>query len=385
MDPADLLWYSLAAVRWGIGAFAVLLLVATVLSETRFPHWPVRMWDFPRSQITICCVAIAVLWPILSLRGGWTWFDWTLPVLLLAAAGRQLHWIWPYLAATKHDLKRADEGVEADLTLIISNVLQQNDDYARWRKVIGEEDADVVACAETNERWIAEIGQLLDESHPHTVKIPQDNMYGMAIWSRIPLHDVNVRRIVQEDIPSVHLTLELHDGRRSSLHVLHPRPPAPQEGDSSAPRDAELVVVAREIANEETGDHLPTIVCGDLNDVAWSRTTELFQKVSGLLDPRKGRGLYNSFHAGHWWVRFPLDHVFVGREFLLVEMQRLDSVGSDHFPMLIRLALKPDEGLRRNEKDSLEDAEHEEAEEMVETQKDREAAGLENGHLRKNS
>ena len=119
----------------------------------------------------------------------------------------------------------------------------------------------------------------------------------------------------------------------------HPRPPSPTESDGSDERDAELVIVGRAAESSD----LPVIVAGDLNDVAWSRTTRLFRKLSGLLDPRIGRGMYNTFHAKLPGLRWPLDHLFHSHQFTLVGMQRLDDVGSDHFPILVELALSPGE------------------------------------------
>jgi endonuclease/exonuclease/phosphatase (EEP) superfamily protein YafD len=96
------------------------------------------------------------------------------------------------------------------------------------------------------------------------------------------------------------------------------------------------------VGKETKGKELPIVVMGDLNDVAWSRTNYLFQKISGLVDPRIGRGLYNSFHAGYFFLRFPLDHFFHSTHFRLVELKRLAYFGSDHFPMYIRLSYEPE-------------------------------------------
>ncbi len=82
-------------------------------------------------------------------------------------------------------------------------------------------------------------------------------------------------------------------------------------------------------------------MAGDLNDVAWSRTTRLFCRVSGMLDPRRGRGLFSTFHAHYPLLRWPLDHVFVSEEFTLTHMERLEAFGSDHFPILATLSYQP--------------------------------------------
>ena len=83
---------------------------------------------------------------------------------------------------------------------------------------------------------------------------------------------------------------------------------------------------------------LPCIVFGDLNDVAWSHTTELFRKTSELLDPRRGRGFYPTFSAHSWLMRFPLDYIFCSPHFSLIKMRRMPKNGSDHFATFTHLA-----------------------------------------------
>ncbi len=101
-----------------------------------------------------------------------------------------------------------------------------------------------------------------------------------------------------------------------------------------------MIIVARNIADSD----LPTIVTGDLNDVAWSRTTRLFRKLSGLLDPRVGRGMFNTFHVDYPFLRWPLDHLFHSKHFTVHTIRRLPSIGSDHFPLFTRLAFTPAQG-----------------------------------------
>jgi endonuclease/exonuclease/phosphatase (EEP) superfamily protein YafD len=245
--------------------------------------------------------------------------------------------VWRYTRLAPHEVQ-GSRGADPDrrLSLVFSNVLQTNRDADRLLRTVRAADADLVLCVETDEWWRERLDALTG-SHPHAVRCPLPNTYGMLLYSRLPLEDAAIDFLVQPDIPSIQATVRLRNGERVWLNCIHPRPPAPGESDESLERDVELLVVGRRVRDAR----LPVVVCGDLNDVAWSRTTRLFQKISRLVDPRKGRGFYSTFHARYPGFRYPLDHVFHSDTFRLVEMRRLPYVGSDHFPVYAALSYEP--------------------------------------------
>ena len=206
-------------------------------------------------------------------------------------------------------------------------------------------DPDLVLAMETNAFWADALARL-HPRYPHRIERPQENAYGMMLLSRLELREPEVRFLMDDDVPSFRTRLLLRSGECVWLYGVHPRPP--HTFQASFDRDAELLVVGREIRRSPE----PTIVAGDLNDVAWSYTTRLFQRISGLMDPRLGRGLYASFHARKWYMRWPLDHIFFDPEFRLVRLARLPDIGSDHFPLLAELSYEP-EGKAEQEARSL--------------------------------
>lgn len=311
----------------------LLMILLTVLPFLKFGAWWIRIGDFPRLQIAFGSLAAAIASLFVS-KYSFPAAHITAFFLLLICAIYQFYRILPY---TRFHRKQVEPRRESDsgkiVSLLIYNVLIGNRRTAAFLKLVEKVNPDLILLAEPDARWLQEISAL-EKEYPFNVKYPLDNAYGMALYSRLKLVNPQLKFLIEEDIPSIHTCVRLASGDLIRLYCLHPRPPIPPENDRSTERDAELILVARMIKDTDT----PTIIAGDLNDVAWSRTTNLFQKISGLLDPRIGRGLYSSFHADYPFIRFPLDHVFHTNHFRLVKLKRLPHIGSDHFPIFIALS-----------------------------------------------
>ncbi len=313
-------------------SFAVIL--ASVLPIVVNPHWAFRVFDFPRLQITCAAIISLAGLAVIIVCQSDAIFALSLAALLSIITVYQCWWIFPYTKLHKKHVKNSrNHGAGVGIKLIAANVLQTNTEYEKLLEVIHDNDPDIIVTLESDSTWEKALKPRL-QNYPHCIAVPQDNLYGMHVFSRLPLLNSKVLYRVKDDIPSITADISVADDMPPiHLYFIHPMPPSPTEADESTSRDQELILVAREIDDAQA-----YIVAGDLNDVAWSRTTRLFRKLSGLLDPRIGRGFFNTFHA-HWrLLRWPLDHVFVSRHFTVDQVQRLPDIGSDHFPIMLAVS-----------------------------------------------
>jgi len=315
-------------------AISLCLVSLTALPLIKSGRWWIRVWDFPRQQLGVLLAGALVvqlaLWPDNAI-------EQIICVATMFALAWHLWWIFPYTRLRKTQVKPASRGADPNqrIRLLVANVYQFNRNIHGLFRNISIFSPDLVLVLEADDWWDRHLAALRHR-YPQVVARPQQNTYGMLLFSRLELMSFEVRELVTKGVPSIKALVKLRSGKIVELHCLHPEPPF--IGSDAYERDAELLLVAK----ETTRSPHPAIVCGDMNDVAWSRTSRLFQRMSGLLDPRIGRGLYSTFDAKRWYARWPLDHIFHDRRFLLNQIQVGGRIGSDHFPIFVELIYQPD-------------------------------------------
>ena len=314
---------------------AVLLGVLIVLSwlpESVSQYWFFRVFAYLRVQLA---VALVILCAALLLQQPERAY-YALIVIGLITTVYHIKQILPFTPIVKKDIGDVphSQSVRDELKLLIWNVYEPNENKEKLAPLVRSSGAEVVLLLETDSGW-ERAAQALYDDFPHRLVRPQPNTYGIILLSKLPFTKGEVRYLVEDDVPSVRCTLALANGTQVEFFGLHPRPPVPGESTSTEEKDYELLLVAREVVKQK----MPVIVCGDLNDVAWSRATKAFNTLSGLYDPRRGRRLLPTFHARVPGMRFALDHLFCSGHFKLKELHRKDHFGSDHFPVYAHLVI----------------------------------------------
>ena len=222
---------------------SVLILIPTIASLTRFDEWWVRAFDFPRIQI--CFLILVVLIITMLISSYEKIWQIILTALLALSLIYQVIKVFPYTTLSrKQVLTFHGDDPKAIISILVSNVLTTNTGYDKLIDLVNKKKPDVLLTLETDKKWEEELS-VLEKKYPYTVKIPLDNLYGMHLYSKLKLEEIDVKYLIKEDIPSIHGYLRLKNNSRIKFHALHPKPPSPTEDATSTNRDAELILLAK--------------------------------------------------------------------------------------------------------------------------------------------
>lgn len=303
----------------------------TALPILRSSIWWVRIFDYPRLQIAVLCL-ISVALIIIFLKNGIK--KVVILLLVLLAFAYQLFYILPYapfsaLQAENYEGKKS----ASSFSILEANIKMDNRKAQEFLELVEKVNPDIIVITEPDKWWENKL-KSLDDRYRYSIKEPRGNTYGMILYSRLKLEKEKVNYLVDKNIPSFYTKVILPDKQEFDLYTLHPKPPRP--GTSTYKQDTEILLVGRKIRKAKR----PAFVAGDLNDVGWSYTSQLFQQYSRMLDPRRGRGLFNTYNVFIPLFRYPLDHFFYSKHFGFIRLERLKAIGSDHYPMVIEVNLK---------------------------------------------
>jgi endonuclease/exonuclease/phosphatase (EEP) superfamily protein YafD len=185
---------------------------------------------------------------------------------------------------------------------------------------------------EVNDRWLAELAELR-QSHPHFLLDPQEDNFGIALFSRQPLRDPQLIHLASAGVNAVAATVEFGTNHVFLLGV-HTLPPASRE--YAIGRNEQLAEAASLIRRRGG----PAILLGDLNTSPWSPYYRKLIVDSKLKNTAQGRGISASWPTRVPPLFIPLDYVLVSEGIAVGKRFLGPNVGSDHFPVVAELAFE---------------------------------------------
>ena len=214
--------------------------------------------------------------------------------------------------------------------IMFANVNFRNSAYAEALALISSEGPDIVGLAEVNHSWIDGLSELR-ERYPHRVVRPDDGAWGLALFSRFPVRELDSSPYSEGDVQTaIIVEVELH-GKPVTLTLAHLRSPVSQ--DNANLRNVQIDTIATMAKRNKQAQ----IVIGDLNLTPWSPYFAPFEKA-GLINVARGRGYKATFPAGLGYFGIPIDHLLLSDHLQVHGWRTSTLFGSDHLPIIADIA-----------------------------------------------
>lgn len=218
---------------------------------------------------------------------------------------------------------------EPNLRVATANLLSINGRTELFSIWIRETNPDVIFVQELSPHWSQALSEL-KKDYPHQFERTRSDHFGIGLYSKWPLQNVALVKLVDERFPAIRADVDVH-GRMVSMLNMHTVPPL--TADAFLLRNAQLEAAA-EFA--DGADDL-AIITGDLNITMWSPYYRKLEADSGLRNVRRGYGIIPTWPTNLPFFRIALDHILVPSDILVVNLERGPDIGSDHLPLIADL------------------------------------------------
>lgn len=304
---------------WTIAFLTTLCLLVSYFGEY---SWVLELFThFKHLYALVLCLALASF----VIQKNWMATLVYFPVFWLAALPMTPY--LPYGSGAKH------EGTPLRIALV--NLNYDNTSYGKLLKEVEEHQPDVLILNEFTPLWRQNTLEL-DKLYPYRGLNDQADPFGIAIFSRYELHNLEVVGFYDKRVPSLVSDLNI-EGTLIKLVASHPVPPVSE--DSANARNSQLSAISDYLHSVNA----PKIVVGDLNTTPWSPVFQRLLNKGKLQDSSKTRGIFSSWPA-FFPLRLPLDHILHSKEFKVNYKTLGDSIDSDHLPVIVDLVLQSQNG-----------------------------------------
>lgn len=216
------------------------------------------------------------------------------------------------------------------LRLLIANVEVGNHRAGAVERLIERVQPDVVGIVELTPEMAGRLGRSLPGYRMRRL-VPRNDAYGIGLYSRLPLDSARVARFPSDGGPPTVIARVRVAGKPVTVVVTHVHTPF---AGSIHVRHLEALGRARSALGRNVA------ICGDFNTVPWSGP---FRRLAS--DARMTELYGDDAWSGYSWptwtsvLRVPLDNCLVSHGLAVTDYRHGPDIGSDHFPLVVDLAL----------------------------------------------
>jgi endonuclease/exonuclease/phosphatase (EEP) superfamily protein YafD len=300
-------------------AAATITVIFSLATLANSWHRFLELFSHFRLQYLLVALILTLLFAALKHR------RWAMLMLAITAINAIPVVPW-YLAAAK-----APVAVDETIHIVFANVNSGNSKTQAMLRLIEAEDPDLIVLQEVTDLWAAAM-DTVQTDYPHRHVIPQLDNFGIAVYSRLPLTNIDVLSSPPLDLPSLVVRQTL-GGTNVSFVTTHPIPPLGKLGFDA--RNEHLADIGERIAALDG----PAVLIGDLNTALWGHHYKKLVADTGLKNARDGFGIIPTWPRQLPFAMIPIDQCLVSDDFAVLDIRSGPAIGSDHLPLIVTLGL----------------------------------------------